>query len=462
MVHETRSLESGEKQQMRIMVDMTASLLHHGHVRLLKRAKEMGYVVVALTTDDEIERNKGYKPELSYEERREILLALRYVDEVVPSAWLIDDACIRKHNIDLLLHGDDNANPIEIAQTYARTVGVSSHEMRERAAAALVTRANSQKCLLTPGPTNLHPENLAGIRPVFTRGDTEYTEIENTVLPRILARAGQDSIVCMQGSATTAIEVATTNFLYGNVLIVVSGYYSQRIAHMLERKQDFLKLSNLTAVSYADFLKNIETFKAIDWIVAVSTETADAFLSDIPEFRRVADRTRAKLMIDATGSINLEEHHELADACIFSSCKGLGGLTGAGFITYNRALLENLNSSPKAFILDLNTYLEKKTTGPAHALSSLYQVSERFSEYGERVKESKCAFMKKFERFLIGSSNQPRLCTKFKATTVKVPPHTVMYQPRSIEPGYHVICHLFDQFPAGRRVGDFYNQIEIS
>ena len=31
-------------------------------------------------------------------------------------------------------------------------------------------------------------------------------------------------------------------------------------------------------------------------------------------------------MIDATGSINLEDNHDLADVCIFSSCKGLGGL----------------------------------------------------------------------------------------------------------------------------------------
>ena len=67
------------------MVDMSATLLHHGHVRLLKSAKEYGQVVVALTTDAEIEQKKGYTPELCFSERAEILLALRDVDEVVPS-----------------------------------------------------------------------------------------------------------------------------------------------------------------------------------------------------------------------------------------------------------------------------------------------------------------------------------------------------------------------------------------
>src|SRR5271155_2715919 len=113
LVHETEPPEGGRKQEQRIMVDMTASLLHHGHIRLLKRAKELGYVIVALTTDDEIKKHKGYEPELPYDERRELLLALKYVDEVVPSAWLIDDAYVRQHKVDFVLHGDDNANDVE-------------------------------------------------------------------------------------------------------------------------------------------------------------------------------------------------------------------------------------------------------------------------------------------------------------------------------------------------------------
>ena len=54
------------------MVDMSATLIHHGHIRLLKKAADIGDVIVALTTDDEIKRTKGYTPELTFEERKDL------------------------------------------------------------------------------------------------------------------------------------------------------------------------------------------------------------------------------------------------------------------------------------------------------------------------------------------------------------------------------------------------------
>lgn len=118
----------------RIMVDMSATLLHHGHIRLLKKAKEYGYVVVALTLDKEIKKIKGYWPELNYHERKELLEAIRYVDEVVPSNWIIDNAFLSNHRIDHLVHGDDNSNPVSVDKLLIlpRTNGVSSTAIRER------------------------------------------------------------------------------------------------------------------------------------------------------------------------------------------------------------------------------------------------------------------------------------------------------------------------------------------
>jgi len=125
----------------RIMVDMSATLLHHGHIRILKAAKTLGTVIVALTTDAEIIARKGYKPELSFTERREILEAIRYVDEVVPSPWLQDEAFLNRHKIDLLVHGDDNSNPIapERLLVLPRTKGISSRLLRRRVVKAAAT-----------------------------------------------------------------------------------------------------------------------------------------------------------------------------------------------------------------------------------------------------------------------------------------------------------------------------------
>lgn len=116
------------------MVDMSCTLLHHGHVRLLGKAADLGKVIVALTTDDEIRMKKGYAPELSFEERREILLSIKYVFDVIPSKWLLDDDYIRENKIDILVHGDDNSNQITACELiiFPRTAGVSSSELRHR------------------------------------------------------------------------------------------------------------------------------------------------------------------------------------------------------------------------------------------------------------------------------------------------------------------------------------------
>lgn len=123
------------KNQKRVMVDMSATLIHHGHIRLLKTASEFAeVVVVALTRDDEIEKKKGYKPELNYNERKEILEAITFVDEVVPCNWLINEEFLNNHDIDFLIHGDDNTNDIspKRLKLFPRTEGISSSILRAR------------------------------------------------------------------------------------------------------------------------------------------------------------------------------------------------------------------------------------------------------------------------------------------------------------------------------------------
>ena len=118
----------------RIMVDMSATLIHHGHIRLLEKASKLGKVIVALTSDEDIEKVKGYPPELSYEERKEILSAIKFVDEVVKTGWDITEDYLDKHDIDYLDHGNDNANKISEDKLiiFPRTEGISSASLRER------------------------------------------------------------------------------------------------------------------------------------------------------------------------------------------------------------------------------------------------------------------------------------------------------------------------------------------
>jgi glycerol-3-phosphate cytidylyltransferase len=64
----------------------TFDLFHKGHVNLLKWCNSMGdKVVVSLNTDEFILEYKGKAPIISYEDRAEVLMSCKYVDEVIPN-----------------------------------------------------------------------------------------------------------------------------------------------------------------------------------------------------------------------------------------------------------------------------------------------------------------------------------------------------------------------------------------
>jgi glycerol-3-phosphate cytidylyltransferase len=63
----------------------TFDLFHAGHAEFLRRCSELGSVLVALNTDEFIEEYKGKPPVISYRDRADVLLACRYVDQVVPN-----------------------------------------------------------------------------------------------------------------------------------------------------------------------------------------------------------------------------------------------------------------------------------------------------------------------------------------------------------------------------------------
>lgn len=63
----------------------TFDLFHSGHVNFLRRCSELGDVYVALNTDEFVESYKGYRPIISYEDRKEVLKSCRYVKDVVPN-----------------------------------------------------------------------------------------------------------------------------------------------------------------------------------------------------------------------------------------------------------------------------------------------------------------------------------------------------------------------------------------
>lgn len=93
----------------RVITYGTFDLLHYGHINLLKRAKELGdYLVVAISTDEFNWNKKQKKCYFSYEQRKALVEAVRYVDLVIPeNNWEQKREDVHKFHIDTFVMGDD-------------------------------------------------------------------------------------------------------------------------------------------------------------------------------------------------------------------------------------------------------------------------------------------------------------------------------------------------------------------
>ena len=93
----------------RVITYGTFDLLHYGHINLLRRAKALGdYLIVALSTDEFNREQKNKVCYFSYEERRLLLEAIRYVDLVIPEAsWDQKRTDVKLYHVDTFVMGDD-------------------------------------------------------------------------------------------------------------------------------------------------------------------------------------------------------------------------------------------------------------------------------------------------------------------------------------------------------------------
>lgn len=122
----------------RVLTYGTFDLLHWGHIRLLKRAKQLGdYLIVALSTD-EFNAIKGKKAYHSYEERKMMLEAIRYVDLVIPEEnWEQKRQDILDYHVDVFVMGDDWAGKFDELKALCevvylpRTEGISTTKIKE-------------------------------------------------------------------------------------------------------------------------------------------------------------------------------------------------------------------------------------------------------------------------------------------------------------------------------------------
>jgi len=83
-------------------------IFHYGHLNILKRSKEIcDYLIVGVSTDELIEKEKGKRPVIPFDERLNVVKAIKYVDEVIPQIDKNKQRVVDEYKIDAISVGDD-------------------------------------------------------------------------------------------------------------------------------------------------------------------------------------------------------------------------------------------------------------------------------------------------------------------------------------------------------------------
>ena len=117
----------------------TFDLLHAGHINLLRRAKELGdYLIVVVSTDEFNWNEKQKKCYFTYEERKKLVEAVRYVDLVIPeNSWDQKISDVQEYHVDTFVMGDDWKGKFDFLKDYCevvylpRTEGISTTKIKK-------------------------------------------------------------------------------------------------------------------------------------------------------------------------------------------------------------------------------------------------------------------------------------------------------------------------------------------
>lgn len=123
----------------RIITYGTFDLLHYGHINLLRRAKQQGdYLIVALSTDEFNLNSKNKVCYFSYEKRKALLEAVRYVDLVIPeNNWDQKVEDVQLYHVDKFVMGDDWEGEFDFLKEHCeviylpRTPEISTTKIKE-------------------------------------------------------------------------------------------------------------------------------------------------------------------------------------------------------------------------------------------------------------------------------------------------------------------------------------------
>ena len=112
-----------KKKPKIILTYGTFDCFHHGHLRLLQRAKAMGDVLIVGLSTDKFNEIKGKKSVFTYSQRYNMLLDIKCVDKIIPeSDWHQKTRDVQAFKVDTFVMGDDWTGKFDELKKYCEVV----------------------------------------------------------------------------------------------------------------------------------------------------------------------------------------------------------------------------------------------------------------------------------------------------------------------------------------------------
>jgi alanine-glyoxylate transaminase/serine-glyoxylate transaminase/serine-pyruvate transaminase len=261
-----------------------------------------------------------------------------------------------------------------------------------------------ERLLLGPGPSPVSARVMRAMSsPVLSHLDPEMVKILDDLrgrLDRVFgAHAGAFSMA-ISGTGTSGMETAVANVTRpgARALVVVSGYFGDRLAQIFERYgAEVQRLDGEwgRACDPAAVERALAAAPA-DIVGVVHAETSTGVLNPIETIAAIAARNGALTVVDAVtsfGAMPLETGAWGIDVCYSCSQKGLGAPSGLAPLTFSARALSKKAPS-RSFYLDLalleDYWLRRKYH---HTISAplIYAVRESLTVVEEEGREQRWA-----------------------------------------------------------------------
>lgn len=225
----------------------------------------------------------------------------------------------------------------------------------------------TERLLLGPGPSPVAARVMNAMsRPVLSHLDPEMMVVLDQIRDRLAWTFGADEgafAFAVSGTGTAGMETAVANVSApgARALVIVTGYFGDRLAQMLERYGATVTRVNVEWGRACDpaAVERALAASGADIVGVVHAETSTGVLNPVADVCRAAHQHGALTIVDAVtslGAMPLRIGTSDIDVCYSCSQKGLGAPSGLAPIAFSRRALER-RTAARSFYLDV-TLLE--------------------------------------------------------------------------------------------------------